>query len=384
MNLERTYKNSLIREEREYLERNTSYKILSIKYTCSILDMSHYGIYALRNVNDNKIYVGQTQRPFIKRWLEHQGYLLKELGDTYLSRAFRKYGIDPFCFEILEFMPKELEEICDLKNISYRHRRKYVTDKDCIKLQEWLDEKEQFYIAKFREELGYHSVYNETSGGRNGIPTFELTTRRSNTLRETYTQERKDAISKANRKRYEDPNERKKTSESVRNAYQNPELKQRISEQRKGKPKSDKWKDSARKAQQKRYEDPNEHDKISIGIKRSSSTTKVKESRSKGQKERFKNQEQRNKISDKLKGREISWSDKVASGIRDKWKDPKYRERILKSRKENAARIMRCVDFALAEVYMLHPSLRYTTKKHKIEIMNKILKIIYSSIHALI
>ena len=368
------------------LTKSLSYSMLSIPTKCTKYDMSRYGIYMLKNHVTGCIYIGQTKRPFIQRWLEHQGDLSKGKVKTYLGRSFLKHDISKWEFSIIEYLPENMTIHNDVRIYGLWKKIDTITDDELFAISKWLDEKEIFYIRKYRDELGERKVYNENDGGSGLNPTKEVRQRLSQSLKELYASspERIEHLRQLMLEKYKDPEQRKIISEKLKKAYKGLELKQRISEQRRGKPKSDKWKDSARKAQQKRYEDPNEHDKISIGIKRTSSTTQVKESRSKGQKERFKNQEQRNKISDKLKGREISWSDKVASGIRDKWKDPKYRERILKSRKENAARIMRCVDFALAEVYMLHPSLRYTTKKHKIEIMNKILKIMYSSIHALI
>lgn len=58
-----------------------------------------YGIYCSRN---NKIYIGSTVK-IDKRWREHKFYLKNGCHqNTYLQRAWNKYGADSFCFIILE------------------------------------------------------------------------------------------------------------------------------------------------------------------------------------------------------------------------------------------------------------------------------------------
>lgn len=83
------------------------------------------GIYQIVNNINGKGYVGQS-RNIEKRWLAH-----KESKESYpLYKAFRKYGVENFTFQILE---------------------------ECS--SEELNEKEKFYIKT------EHSEYNQTEGG---------------------------------------------------------------------------------------------------------------------------------------------------------------------------------------------------------------------------
>lgn len=91
------------------------------------------GIYKISNNINNKVYIGCSV-DIDKRFKEHKSYekSINQYNKT-LYKAFRKYGIENFSFEILE--------IC---------------------LKEELAEKECFYIKKFNS---YLNGYNETIGG---------------------------------------------------------------------------------------------------------------------------------------------------------------------------------------------------------------------------
>lgn len=94
------------------------------------------GIYQIRNVINNKIYIGSTNN-FEKRFKTHFRNLNKQIHpNKYLQSAVNKYGLDNFKFEIVE----ELE--------------------DCLKLLE----REQFYIDKYKNQL-YNLTLIANSGG---------------------------------------------------------------------------------------------------------------------------------------------------------------------------------------------------------------------------
>lgn len=62
------------------------------------------GIYKITNKVNNKIYIGQS-RDIQKRWKEHKLSCFNENVSDYESKknkAFRKYGLDNFTFEIIE------------------------------------------------------------------------------------------------------------------------------------------------------------------------------------------------------------------------------------------------------------------------------------------
>lgn len=89
------------------------------------------GIYKITNNINGKVYIGQSIN-IEKRWEQHKGCYC----DNLLSKAFIKYGINNFTFEILE---------------------------ECN--QEELDDKEIFYISYYDS---YNNGYNNTLGGQKG------------------------------------------------------------------------------------------------------------------------------------------------------------------------------------------------------------------------
>ena len=91
------------------------------------------GIYKITNNINGKIYIGQSI-DIKKRWETHKYYTYKK--DTKLQKAFTKYGISNFTFEVLEECSKEL-----------------------------LDEKEIFWIKYFNS---FEDGYNMTLGGQEG------------------------------------------------------------------------------------------------------------------------------------------------------------------------------------------------------------------------
>lgn len=61
------------------------------------------GIYGIRNMTNNKIYVGKTQVSFGDRWDDHKSKLRNNYHDNpYLQRSWNKYGESNFEFLIIE------------------------------------------------------------------------------------------------------------------------------------------------------------------------------------------------------------------------------------------------------------------------------------------
>ena len=97
------------------------------------------GIYKITNLITNMSYIGQSLN-IEKRWNEEKrrAFLKNDKSYNYpLSKAFRKYGLKNFSFEILE---------------------------ECS--QDLLNEKEKFYISKYNT---FYNGYNQTLGGDNAI-----------------------------------------------------------------------------------------------------------------------------------------------------------------------------------------------------------------------
>lgn len=96
------------------------------------------GIYKITNKQNKKAYVGQSIN-IEHRWYQHKWEAIAEEYPMYnytIHKAFRKYGIDSFIFEIIEECEKEK-----------------------------LNERECYWIDFFDT---FHNGYNETSGGEGG------------------------------------------------------------------------------------------------------------------------------------------------------------------------------------------------------------------------
>lgn len=73
------------------------------------------GIYQIRNLVNNKIYIGQTTMRFVKRYWHHQWKLTENTHDNkHLQTAWQKYGPDNFVFEVLHVL-KDGENINQLE-----------------------------------------------------------------------------------------------------------------------------------------------------------------------------------------------------------------------------------------------------------------------------
>lgn len=88
-------------------------------------------IYKITNIQNNKIYIGQTIRPVEQRIKRHFNDALHNIIDTHFARAIRKYGEYSFVYEII----------------------------DTAETQEELNLKEQFWIRKYNT---VENGYNET------------------------------------------------------------------------------------------------------------------------------------------------------------------------------------------------------------------------------
>lgn len=88
-------------------------------------------IYKITNIQNNKVYIGQTIRPIEQRFKRHINDALNNILDTHFARAIRKYGKENFI----------IEEI------------------DTAKTQNELNQKEQYWIKYYNSVL---NGYNET------------------------------------------------------------------------------------------------------------------------------------------------------------------------------------------------------------------------------
>ena len=74
-----------------------------LKFTNEEIYKDNYGIYGIRNVINDKIYVGQTGESFLRRYWHHRWKLKNNSHDNqYLQNAWNKYGEDSFEYVVLE------------------------------------------------------------------------------------------------------------------------------------------------------------------------------------------------------------------------------------------------------------------------------------------
>lgn len=59
-------------------------------------------IYKITNIQNNKVYIGQTIRPIEQRFHRHINDALNNILDTHFARAIRKYGKDNFIIEQID------------------------------------------------------------------------------------------------------------------------------------------------------------------------------------------------------------------------------------------------------------------------------------------
>lgn len=82
------------------------------------------GIYQIRNIVNEKVYIGQTKQPFFKRFLHHVWKLREGKHDNkHLQNAFNLYTEEAFVFEMLEIV--ENPEFLDKKEIEYIKKAKH-------------------------------------------------------------------------------------------------------------------------------------------------------------------------------------------------------------------------------------------------------------------
>lgn len=88
-------------------------------------------IYKITNIQNNKVYIGQSIRPVNQRFQRHINDALNNILDTHFARAIRKYGKENFIIEKI----------------------------DTANTQEELNKKEQYWIKYYNSVI---DGYNET------------------------------------------------------------------------------------------------------------------------------------------------------------------------------------------------------------------------------
>lgn len=66
-------------------------------------------IYKITNIQNNKIYIGQSINPIEERFHRHIQDAVSNRLDTHLARAIRKYGADSFRIEQIDTATSQKE-----------------------------------------------------------------------------------------------------------------------------------------------------------------------------------------------------------------------------------------------------------------------------------
>lgn len=167
--------------------------------------MKKYGIiYIIKNVINNKLYIGQTMYDFKTRY---QNNLYKNTDNVHLKKSIEKYGLENFVID---------EEF----DVAYS--------------KEELDKLEKMYINIY-ETMNREKGYNKMSGGSNGRPNEETKRKMSEShLGIMHTEESKKLMSEIKKGIKPTVETKKKMSES-RKKYleEHPEIKEKVREQMK-------------------------------------------------------------------------------------------------------------------------------------------------------
>lgn len=75
-------------------------------------------IYKITNIQNNKVYIGQTIRPIEQRFHRHLNDVLNNIIDTHFARAIRKYGKDNFIIEQIDYFDTVIDWVkaCGIKS----------------------------------------------------------------------------------------------------------------------------------------------------------------------------------------------------------------------------------------------------------------------------
>lgn len=115
-----------------------------------------YCVYIITNLINNKVYIGKTKSDTTRRWRDHIKTALSLEDKKYsIHKAISKYGLNNFSFEILKY---------------------YKNEGGAFK-------GEKFYIKKYNS---YLDGYNETKGGKVGLPRQKLNSKQVYSLIKEY------------------------------------------------------------------------------------------------------------------------------------------------------------------------------------------------------
>lgn len=92
--------------------------------------MNEMGVYQIRNLINNKVYIGSTATSFNRKWTGHKYSLNKNIHHSrHLQGAWNKYGKDNFLFEVLlTFDKSEMSLIREAEQSALEDKQSYLRE----------------------------------------------------------------------------------------------------------------------------------------------------------------------------------------------------------------------------------------------------------------
>jgi group I intron endonuclease len=269
------------------------------------------GVYILLNTKNEKVYVGSASKSIWKRFREHRSALRRGLHcNTYLQRAWDKYGEDAFVFVVAENTATE----------------------ECLAAeQSWIDK-----LDATNRNKGYNRC--PRAGNSLGVKLPPLTEEHKQRIKEynskNVTEEKRKKMSEGSLRRWAKPGEKENHLKQMEKRWSDPEQLEMISKMFKGL-----WENEEQRAawvaqRKAMWQDPELRKRMQENIKKASNTPECLAKKSANGKRNWQNEEYRNRL---LKSRRSEENRKRLSELHKRlWADPEYRERVLQRRRLKA------------------------------------------------
>jgi group I intron endonuclease len=278
--------------------------------TNAILTRDTFEIYRIRNIQNNKSYIGCTTIGFKNRIKQHLALSTKE-SPCYIHRAIAKYGVDSFEYELIDYA-SSLEELKKL----------------------------EIDLIKINKTISPHG-YNMTSGGDGGfglIPEIRIKIGLAKKGRK-HTQEHKDKISKAGKCRIVSEETKLKISRSKLGVKQTQKHIETMRAIRKGSkhnkkraPLSDEIKERISNSIKKKWLDPVYKNAVIETSKLRKPTPETRLKISASAKKAWDNAEYKQSMIDRLVIQNKQTAQKNSDALKKKWQDPEFRTMMMTAR----------------------------------------------------
>jgi group I intron endonuclease len=214
--------------------------------------MNSCGIYQIKNLINNKCYIGQTV-DLDKRKVDHFGRLRKNKHENqHLQKAFNKYGEDNFSFNILIYCENfELTKYEQFFSDCYKKLDFSYNMRECVDSNKGLPcsegaKRKMSEKQKGEKAYNYKKVFSEET--RNRISKKLKGISHSEEHIKNLSLSLKNSPKMKNREHSEET--KRKISEAHKGKHNSEETKRRISEKGKGRKMSEKWKKQNRERQE--------------------------------------------------------------------------------------------------------------------------------------